>query len=53
MSGIFQKMFEACGKVGNITNAHLYDDFISIDGVTYDGKAFSLSLHIKEEKNND
>ena len=53
MSGIFQKMFEACTKVGNITNAHLYDDFINIDGVTYDGKKFSMSLHIKEENEND
>ena len=53
MSGIFQKMFEACGKVGNITKAHLYEDFITLEGVTFDGKQFNMSLNIEEEKNND
>ena len=54
MSGIFQKMIEIGIKIGTITNAHLYDDeFITIEGVSYEGKKFSISLHIKEENEND
>lgn len=51
MSGIFQKLMEIGTKVGNITDAHLYNnDFINIEGVTAEGKKFSLSLHIMEEE---
>ena len=54
MSVIFRKLMEISTNVGSITSAHLYDsEFISIEGVTTDGKKFSLSLHIKEEENND
>jgi hypothetical protein len=54
MSNIFQKMLEISVKIGNITNAHLYDnDFINIEGESYEGKKFSLTLHIKEDNEND
>lgn len=55
MSGIFQGLIEIGVKLGNIENAHLYDsDFINIEGVTFEGKKFSLSLNImEEEKEND
>ncbi len=54
MSNIFQKMLEISVKVGNITSAHLYDSgFITIEGESYEGKKFSLTLHIEEEKEND
>lgn len=54
MSGIFQRLLETCVKIGNVSNAHMYDtDFISIEGVTYEGRKYSLNLHIKEETEND
>ena len=54
MSGIFQKLFDIGVKLGNITDAHMYDgEFINIEGMTYEGKKFTISLHIKEEKEND
>lgn len=54
MSNIFQKMLEISVKVGNITNAHLYDNgFIIIEGESYEGKKFSLTLNIEEENKND
>lgn len=54
MSEVFQKLLNIGLKLGTVTNAHLYDnDFITIDGVTMEGKKFSLSLHITEEEKND
>lgn len=54
MSGIFQNMIMLGITLGTITNAHLYDnDFISIDGVSYEGKKFNLTLHITKEENED
>lgn len=54
MSGIFQKLIETGIKIGTITDAHLYNDgFINIEGVSHEGKKFSLSLQIKEENEND
>lgn len=51
MSGILQKLIEVSATVGNITDVHLYNnDFINIEGVTADGKKFSLSLHMREEE---
>lgn len=52
MSEHFQKMIEIGTKLGAITDAHMYhNDFITIEGKTAEGKEFSLSLHIEEEKN--
>ena len=49
MSGILQQMIEICNTVGVITEVHMYDsDFINIEGAAFDGKKFSLTLHIKE-----
>lgn len=54
MSGIFQKLIEIGIALGTITGAHMYDnDFITIEGVAHEGKKFSLTLHIKEENEND
>lgn len=54
MVGILQMLIVVGNTLGTITAAHLYDnDFISIEGVTFEGKEFSVSMHIKEEKNND
>lgn len=51
MSEIFQKLLNIGLKLGTVTNAHLYDnDFITIEGVTAEGKKFSLNLHITEEE---
>lgn len=50
MSGIFQKLIEIAFALGEITDAHMYDnDFITIDGVAHEGKKFSLTLHMKKE----
>ena len=52
MSETLQKLIEIGTTVGNITDVHLYNnDFITIEGVTAEGKKFSLNLHIMEEKN--
>lgn len=52
MSGIFQKLMDIGLKLGTVTAAHMYDDdYMNIEGVSHEGKQFSLSLHIKEEKN--
>ena len=54
MSGIFKTLIDTAIKLGTITSAHMYDDnFISIDGVSHEGKKFSLTMNIKEEKEND
>ena len=51
MSEIFQKLLNIGLKIGEVTTAHLYDnDFITIEGVTTEGKKFSLNLHITEEE---
>ena len=51
MSGIFQKLMELGLTLGTVTSAHMYgDDYMVIDGVAHEGKKFSLTLNIKEEK---
>lgn len=51
MSDIFQKLMNIGLKIGEVTTAHLYDnDFITIEGVTPEGKKFSIALHVKEEE---
>ena len=54
MSGIFKTLIDTAINLGIITSAHMYDDnFISIDGVSYEGKKFSLTMTIKEGNEND
>lgn len=54
MVGILQKLIEVGNTLGTLADVHMYDnDFINIEGTTFEGKKFSLSLHIKEEKEND
>ena len=51
MSEIFQKLMNIGLKLGDVTNAHLYDnDFITVEGVTTEGKKFSIALHVMEEE---
>ena len=38
---------------GNVTSANFYESgFMTVNGRTYDGKSFTLSLVIKEEEKN-
>ena len=54
MSGIFKTLIDTAINLGIVSNAHMYDnDFITIEGVTYEGKKFSLTMNIKEENEND
>ena len=54
MSEIFQKLMNIGLKIGEVTTAHLYDnDFITIEGVTAEGKKFSITLHVTEEEKED
>lgn len=54
MSGIFQKMIELGITLGTINDAHLYDSgFISIDGVSHEGKKFGITLHFEKEEKED
>lgn len=54
MSGIFKTLIETGIKIGTVTDAHMYNGgYINIEGVSHEGKKFSLSLHIKEEDKND
>lgn len=49
---VFHKLLDIGAEMGAITAAHMYNnDFITIEGVTAEGKKFSLTLHIEEEKN--
>lgn len=51
MSEIFQKLMNIGLKLGNVTTAHLYEnDFITVEGVTTEGKKFSITLHVMEEE---
>lgn len=54
MSGILKKLIDLGVTLGTITEVHMYDsNFINIEGVTHEGSKFSLSLHLKEETEND
>ena len=54
MSGIFQKLMDIGLKLGTVTAAHMYgDDYMNVEGASHEGKQFTLSLHIKEENEND
>lgn len=47
-----QKLLDIGTELGAITEAHMYkNDFITIEGKTAEGKKFSLTLHIEEDKN--
>ena len=54
MSGILQTLIDIGIALGTVTDVHMYDnDFINIEGVAHEGKKFTLTLHLKEETEND
>ena len=54
MSGIYRQLLSIACVLGNVHQAFLYKSgFVSIEGTTYEGKEFTLTLNIKEEEIND
>ena len=54
MIGIYRQLVGIASTVGVVNESHLYKSgFIRIEGKTYEGKDFSLTLHIKEEEENN
>lgn len=48
--GTFVDLCAVCAQVGTVTSAMLYDSgFVAIDGITKEGKKFSITMSIKEE----
>ena len=53
-ASILRLSMELAERMGNIHDAHMYDsNFISVDGETSEGKKFSITVRIEEEKEND
>ena len=49
MVEIFESILHLAGGVGKVTSAMMYDsDYMTVEGVTNDGKKYTISLHIKE-----
>lgn len=47
---ILVKMLTVVKELGTVTSANWYGrDYVSVDGVTDEGKKISMSLHISEE----
>lgn len=45
------EMIRLAEQFGKVRESHMYhNDYLTVDGVTKDGKKFDLSLMIKEEK---
>ena len=52
MSEVFEALLHLAGGVGTVTSAMMYNNgFITIEGKTGDGKKYSVTLSIEEEKN--
>lgn len=50
MINIFEEMIGTAKKLGVVTDANMYDyNFMTVNGKTKDGTAFTLTLNIKEE----
>lgn len=53
-AGILRKIMEIAEVLGCINDAHLYDNnFISVAGITRDGKKISVTVRIEEEEKDD
>lgn len=53
-SGILRKIMEIVELMGNIHDAHLYNNnYISVDGRTRDRKKISITVRIEEEEKDD
>lgn len=51
---LFSKLIYIGKETGTITSAKMYDqEFMQVEGKTSEGKAFTLTLSIKEEEEND
>ena len=49
--GVFTQLIFVAENVGTVKAANMYnDEFMTIEGVTQEGKKFSITLSIKEEK---
>lgn len=54
MIGIYRQLVNTACLLGVVKQAHLYESgFVAIEGKTYEGKDFSLTLSIKEEEKKD
>ena len=52
MIGIFAKLCALGGEVGTVTSAMMYDSgFMTITGETKEGKHFTITINVEEEKN--
>lgn len=48
---IFQILTSVAAGIGTVCAANMHNkDFMHIEGTTADGKAFSVSLHVKEKE---
>lgn len=53
MSDILCKLIGLGNEVGTVTSASMYDNsYLSVDGVTADGKKFNINLMVREEEEN-
>lgn len=51
MSDILCRLIGLGNEIGTVTSAMMHDsNYLSVDGVTADGKEFNFSLYFKEEK---
>lgn len=50
MSEVLCRLIGLGNEIGTVTSAMMYDNgFITVDGVTKDGKKFNLNLTVREE----
>lgn len=48
------KMLGIVKEIGTVTSANWYDDgYITVSGITEDGKVISMSMIVKEEEKKD
>lgn len=51
MTEIFEALLHLAGGVGTVTSAMMYDSgFMTVEGKTAEGKKFSVTLNIMEDK---
>ena len=51
MSEVLCRLVSIGNEIGTVTSAMLYDTgFITVDGDTFDGKKFSITMSVKEEE---
>lgn len=54
MSDILVKLIGLGNEIGTVTSANMYDHgFMSVDGVTVNGRKFSITLSVSKEECND